>query len=491
MVQTAKAVQGRGERMGRRRAGIAAVAWVVVASFLWAPLVAERAGAVGVDNHVVGFEASPSYINLAMVTSVDVQIGTSYGAGLDDYRVTVTAPDGTSWSAWYNFTAVGSLSLPFGDRSSGFNAPVNQAGIYAMDLEHFNGTAFAPAGYAEFTATDVLLVTTEAAAASNEYTDIHNCPVAQEFQRGGEIMGRGYVRYASTGAFVNGTQTPSAKGNVTGTMFGVTKVLTWHNTNHFWRTAWFLTWNQTLGVISFTVTASDGKGNHGTGVQPTSGGTAWHVIPAIMKVVPRILNGTGVPSVLFTSGDTIRIEARVTYEGHNQHNKAFPGPLNGTRGGVVSVALGYGAYNATSGQYQSPLASLSMVLDPATQNWSATYVVKATDPVRSDLQAHVSALDGASPSNTGAAFTTEFAIRAPASTPPPPPAPAPTGLDPIVAVIGAVVALAAGLGVGFAATRRGRAESAPKAKTATKPSKEEEAEEEEWQVEDTDEEGGT
>ncbi len=488
MVRTAKKVPGLGERETTRRVGIAGIALVVVASLLWSPLLLGRAAAAEVDPHVVGFGASPSYINLAMVTAVNVQIGTSYGAGQDNYRVTVAAPGGASWTAWYNFTTIGSLSVPFGDLSNGFNAPVDQAGIYTLTLEHFDGTVFAPAGYAEFTATDVLLVTTEAAAASNEYTDVHNCPVAQEFQRGGEIMGRAYVRYASTGGFVNGTATPSAKGNITGTMFGVTKTLIWHNVNHFWRWAWFLAWDQPLGIIAFTVNASDGRGNHGTAASPASGGTAWKVIPAIMKVVPRILNGTGAPGVLFTSGDTVRIEARVTYEGHNQHNKAFPGPLNATRGGLVSAALGYGAWNATSGAYQFPLASLTMVLDPVTQNWSATYVVKATDPIRSDLQAHISAVDAASPSNTGAAFTTQFAIRAPTPTPPPP-TPASTGLDPILALAAAALALVVGLGIGFAATRRRRGAPPPEGKAAPKAAKEE-VQEEEWQVEDKDEEGG-
>ncbi len=452
-------------------------ALAVVAALLWAPLAASPAAGVSVDSHVVRFEASPSYINLGMVTLLTVEIGTSYGAGQDNYRATVTAPAGATATAWYNFTVLGTLSLQYGNASADFMVGVTQPGTFVAVLEHYDGVTFAPAGYSEFGATDVLLVTPEAASASNEYTDVHNCPVAQEFQRGGEIIARAYVRYASTGEFVNGTRVRSAVGNITGTMFGLTQVLRWHNVNHFWRWAWFVNWNTTVGVVSFTVNAADGLGNRGTAASSLTGGTAWRVIPAILKVVPKITNGTGASTVVFTAGDTISIEARVTYESHKQHNRVFPGPLNATRGGAVTVALGYGAFNATSGQYEFPLTTVTLTLNTVTQNWTGSYTVKATDPVRPDFQAYVFAQDSTTPPNTGKAFTTSFAIRATPSNPPP----APTGLDPVFAVIGAVVALAAGLGVGVAVARR---------RKGGKPAKKEEAkreEEEEWTVE---EEGG-
>lgn len=461
-----------GER--RRTRGCAAVVLILLAVGLAGTLyMASPVTAGALDPHVVAFGASPSYINLAMTTTVTVEIGSSYGAGLDNYLATVFPPGGGTETAWYNFTAVGSLSVIYGDATSGFNASVGLVGTYELQLEYFNGTAFSLAAVAQFSATDQLLVVTEAATASNEFTDVHNCPVAQEFQRGGEVIARAYVRYASTGEIVNGTRVPSAKGNITGTLFGLTKTLAWQNVYQFWRAAFFPTWNQSTGVIVFTVDASDGRGNRGTGSSFPAGLTAWKIIPAVLKVVPRVLNGSGAGAVVFEPGDTVRIEARVTYESHNAHNRAFPGPLNATRGGQVTAVLGYGAFNATPGLFATTVATLTLAHNAATENWSADYVVKDTDPLRADLQVYISASDGAgSPPNTGKAFTTTLAFREP---PPSPPPPTPAGLDPTVVAAISLLLLVAGVGAGVFLGRRGRGGTPSKAEAK-------EEIEEEWEV---------
>jgi hypothetical protein len=226
-------------------------------------------------------------------------------------------------------------------------------------------------------------------------------------------------------------------------------------------------------VIQFSVSASDGRGNFGTALSPPFGLTAWKIVPAVLKVVPRVLNESGAEAVVFEPGETVRIEARVTYESHNAHNSAFPGPLNATRGGQVAAVLGYGAFNATSGQFATTVATLTLAHNAATENWSADYVVKDTDPLRADLQVYISASDGAgSPPNTGKAFTTMLAFRAPPASPPPP---APAGLDPIVVGAISLLLLVAGVGGGVFLGRRGR---------GGKPSKVDAKEqaEEEWEV---------
>jgi hypothetical protein len=192
-----------------------------------------------------------------------------------------------------------------------------------------------------------------------------------------------------------------------------------------------------------------------------------------LKVVPRILNESGANAVVFEPGDTVRVEARVTYESHNAHNRAFPGPLNATRGGQVTAVLGYGAFNATSGQFATTVATLTLAHNAATENWSAEYVVRDTDSLRADLQVYISASDGAgSPPNTGKVFTTMFAFQA---APPSPPPPTPAGLD--ATVVGAIslLLLVAGVGAGVFLGRRGRGGTPTKdeAKGET---------EEEWEV---------
>src|SRR3990172_7771543 len=449
-----KSVENTVGKRRRTRGGAAVVLILLAVGLAGTPYLARPVTAGALDPHVVAFGASPSYINLAMTTTVTVEISSSYGAGLDNYLATVFAPGGGTATAWYNFTAIGSLSVIYGDSTSGFNASVNLVGIYELQLEYFDGTAFSLAAVAQFSATDQLLVVTEAATASNEFTDVHNCPIAQEFQRGGEVIARAYVRYASTGEIVNGTRVHSARGNIPGTLFGLTKTLSWQNVYQFWRAAFFPTWNQSTGVIVFTADASDGRGNRGTGSSFPSGLTAWKVTPAVLKVVPRVLNGSGAEAVVFEPGDTVRVEARVTYESHNAHNRAFPGPLNATRGGQVTAVLGYGAFNGTSSQFATTVATLTLAHNAATENWSAEYVVKDADPLRADLQVYISAADGAgSPPNTGKVFTTMFAFQA---APPSPPPPTPAGLDPIVVGAISLLLLVAGVGAGVFLGRRGR-----------------------------------
>ena len=440
---------GRRRSLGSSSGKFAAVFLAALA--LWAVTAWTPATAEVLDSHLLRLEAVPSFINLNMTTSIEVEIGSFYGAGPDNYLATVTRPSGGTATMWFNFTVVETKTAAYGDWASGFMRNVTEVGSYDMRLEYFDGAVFSLAAIAQFSATDRLVVVTEPATASNEFTDTHNCPIAQEFQRGGEFLGRAYVTYASTGQFVNGTTTPSAKGNITGTALGLTKTLTWQNVYHFWRAAWFPTWNESLGNFVFTASASDGRGNHGTGSSYPTGLTAWKIIPAILKVVTRITNETGVDGVVFEWGETVRVEATVTYEGHKAHNKFFPGNLatNASRGGQVTAFLGYGSFNATSGQFETMVATLPMTANAAAGIWEATYDVGTTAPLRSDLQVYVSASDGAASPNTGKALTTMFAFKAPPEAPPPP-----TGLDPVVVGAIALLLLIVGLGAGAAIGRR-------------------------------------
>ena len=416
------------------------------------------ASAEVVDSHVLSFGADPAYVNINFTTSISVTIGTSYGASSDNYTATVTKPSGSASTAWYNFSTLGTLSVEYGNASGGFMTTVDEVGSYSLRLEYFNGTAFTPAAYATLLVTDELIVVTEAATASNEYTDVHNCPIAQEFQRGGEVIARAYVTYASNGQFVNGTANPAARGNITGTIWGLTKNLTWQNVYHFWRAAFFPAWNTSAGVFQFYVDASDGKGNFGSGVSFAFGLTAWKIVPAILKVVPAVLNASGGETVLFRPGETVTIKVAVTYEGHKAHNFAFPGPLNQTRGGQVNATLGAGTFNTATNMYATFLANMTLTLDVPTQTWIGNYQVPANQANLTDVQARISATDGTNPPNAGGAFTTRFAIKA---TPAPQIIEVPndiyhnatvtqsTGFEvPIVGGI-AILLLAVGVGVGY------------------------------------------
>jgi len=445
--------------LGSRRWGVALLALALLGLAGTRPASAEIT-----DSHVLVFEATPAYVNINFTTSISVTIGSSYGAGVDNYTVTATKPSGSASTVWYNFTAVGPVSAEYGNATGGFMTTVDEVGSYSLRLDYFNGTAFLPAGYATLLVTDQLIVVTEAATASNEYTDVHNCPIAQEFQRGGEIIARAYVTYASNGQFVNGTANPVAKGNITGTIFGVTKTLTWQNVYHFWRNAFFPAWDTPTGIFQFTVAASDGKGNSGSAISPGFGLIAWKIVPAVLKVVVTVMNATGAETTAFKPGDVVTIKANVTYESHKAHNPSFAGPLNATRGGSVTATLGSGTFNSVTGVYSSFFANITLTLDVPTQTWRGTYAVPASQPAVTDVQARVTANDGTNPPNAGGAFTTRFAIKAPDTLTVNVPVPEyhnttvtqSTGFElPIVGGI-AIILLLAGVSVGYAMSRKGK-----------------------------------
>ena len=82
--------------------------------------------AVVADTFVGSFNASPSFINLNRETLIEVEIIQTQGDGMDNYQVTVIAPDGTESSAWFNFTTIGILNMTLGDPYMGFMTAVDQ-----------------------------------------------------------------------------------------------------------------------------------------------------------------------------------------------------------------------------------------------------------------------------------------------------------------------------------------------------------------------------
>jgi len=437
-----------------------------------------------VDSHVLRFEAAPSYINLNKTTSIEVEIGTTYGAGLDNYRVTVTAPDGTTASAWYNFTAAPqTLGRIYGNASADFMTAVDQVGTYDLRLEYWDGAAFTLAGMSELRTTNQLRIVLVIRSGSDPFISQHTCPVAQEFLRGAKFLGGGYVYYASTGEAVTAANS-NALGNVTGAFLGITRAL---KAPPLWHHAWKLPWNAPTGSQRFYLNASDGMGNFGSAVTGTAPFPRVAIVPDILVVTSRIMNGTGGETVTFAPGETLRIEVEARYDDKEAHETVddpnpvdpYNGPLTTARGGQVKAHIGWGAFNATSSMFANTLTNLTLTFDPATGKWVGTYTIPANTQNLTAVQAVITASDIASPANTGTAFSTQFAIKAP---PEPEVVEVPrdvlrsTGFElPVVAGL-AILLLVVGLAIGMAASRRrggGKSGEAPKRK--------EPAPEDEWE----------
>ena len=416
-------------------------------------------GAAIDDGYVVRFNATPNFINLNRESLVEVEISDLHDPVGDSYLATVTAPDDTESSVWFNFTSVGVMNNTLGDPSSGFMTAVDQVGTYDLRLDYYDGSNYTLAGVEQVDVTDQLDVVLEIRIASNEYTDAHNCPVANDFQRGAEFVGIAFVYYASTGEAVT-PDVPTTKDNITGTILDETKVLPWRSYASNWHHVWFFPWDAPVGPAEFSAEASDGLGNTGSAVTGMAWNSAVTIIPAVLSVTAQILADNGSEAIVFEPGETLTIEVEGRYEDHNAHNQDFAGLLKPDRDGEVRTHLGWGAFNATSSMFEHPLTNLTLSYDTETKVWVTTYEIPADSANISNIQALVLASDGAGdPPNSGMVFTTMFSIQAPPPDPPEPPEPpepeeVDEGFSGIVVGGLSAVALVLGLGIGMVVSRK-------------------------------------
>jgi hypothetical protein len=396
-----------------------AAVWIVIA-MVAASFAAVMPAATAANPAIAGLTVSPSFINLGQNSTITLEIASSMGVNQDDYMVTVFEPGGTILaSQWFNFTTVGPMSMLLGNATVGFAAMVSVPGVYRIDASWWNSTsaAFEPGAQVFLEATDVLFVTTEFAAGSDAYTDLHTCQLAEEFQRGDGIIARGYIRYASSGEILNGTLVPSAKGNVTGTLMGTTKTLN-YNAQYFWRAAWQLPWDAPLGTFQYEVNASDGMGNHGYAISPPAGRYgALKVIPAILDTKAWTANATsGNVTSAFYPGETVQVVVSSAYDAHKNHNYAFTNTnaadknesyrLGPERSGVATAVVGTGAFDSVNKTFANQLASLPMTFDAPSGTWRATWAVPAAGPLAGNITVKAFTTDGAPTPNAGSATTT-------------------------------------------------------------------------------------
>ncbi len=461
--------------MRRRTRGGGTAVLIVLAVALLGTWGGWTASAGIVDSHVLRFEATPGLINLNRTTSIEVEVGTTYGPGLDNYRVTATAPGGSTASAWYNFTSVPqTLGRVLGNASADFMTAVDQAGTYDLRLEHWDGVTFSLAAMSELRTTSQLNVVLVIRTSSDPFSGTHTCPVANEIVRGAKFLGGGYVYYV-TGEAVTSANS-DALGNVTGSFLGITRPM---KAPPLWHQAWKVPWNAPTGAQRFWMNASDGRGNFGSAVSGTAPFRPVTIIPDVLEVATSLMNATGGETVTFAPGESLSLEVDVTYNDKNAHETVddptpadpYNGPLTTARGGQVKAHLGWGAFNATTSMFANTLTNLTLTFDVATSKWVATYTIPAGTQNLTAVQALITASDGATAPNTGTAFSTQFAIKTP-------PAPVTvevprdifrsTGFElPVVAGL-AILLLIVGLGVGMTLSRRRRGGSPPEGKAKGK-----------------------
>lgn len=338
--------------------------------------------------------ATPGYINLGMSTFV---VATAPAAG--SYSVVVQQPNGTESSVSFAPTAAGQLlNVTYGNSSLGFKEPVNQVGTYNVFLVQ-GGVAVSSTS---FYATNKLTV-------SMDMVNGGLCAYIAGAERGTKMFPRFYINFASNGAPVTNTD-PGAL--VTYTLPNGAKAnASWDSGARLFVGKLQPNWNYTyVGPWNPSAVISDAAGN---GASFSYEGSPYVISPAVLSTTIQVLDtATGQTTAALQNGQTVTIEATITYPTNAEPVKGFVGPLDSSRGGVVTAQVGWGYYNTTSGTFggKNPgglLGTVQMTYSGSNGTWTGQFASSSLPKLQPSqrYEVVVSAKDNASPANTG--FGTE------------------------------------------------------------------------------------
>ncbi len=336
--------------------------------------------------------AQPGYINLGMTTSIAV---TAPGAGT--YAVVVEAPNRAEAQTNLVFTSAGQTqNSTFGIATAGFKSVVDQAGTYNVFVE----SAGQVVASTSFYATNKLNIDLEMVQAGT-------CVYVQTTVRGVKFVPIFNVTYASNGAVMENV---SSKASVTFTNPDHTVGVASHQGGK-WVGTVDPSWNFTsVGPWSPSANASDGLGNTGTF---TYQGAPFVFMPATLTTYVSLLDAkSGQAVTTLRDGENVSIQAQVTYPPWTPEPiLGFAGPLDTTRGGVVTALVGYGFYNSTTETFGGGsnagglIAKVELTYSGSGGVWTGAFNATSlpTLPAGTSYQVVVNAEDDANPPNTGAA----------------------------------------------------------------------------------------
>jgi len=348
--------------------------------------------------------ATPGYINLGMSTFV---VAMAPAAG--SYSVVVLQPNGTESSLSFAPTAAGQLlNETYGNSSLGFKASVNQVGTYNVFLEQGSDVVSSTSFYA-----------TNKLAVSMDMVDGGTCAYIPGADRGTKMFPRFYINFASNGApmtnkdpgaFVTYTLPDGGKANAS-----------WDSGAALFVGKLQPNWNYTyVGPWDISAVLGDAAGNSAVFSYT---GNPYVISPAVLKTTIQVLDTTtGQATTTLQSGQTVTIEATITYPTNAEPVKGFVGPLNPSRGGIVTAQVGWGYYNMTSGTFggKNPgglLGTVQMTYSGSNGTWTGQFASGSLSKLQAGqgYEVVVSSKDSASPANTG--FGTETLLSAtPSST---------------------------------------------------------------------------
>ena len=357
----------------------------------------------GVSAQTQYVSATPGYVNLGMSTFV---VATAPAAG--SYSVVVLQPNGTESSLSFTPTAAGQLlNETYGNSSLGFKAPIDQVGTYDVFLEQGSGVVSSTSFYA----TNRLTVSMDMVSGGT-------CAYIPGADRGTKMFPRFYIDFASTGAPMTNTD-PGA--SVTYTLpNGALAKASWDSFAHLFVGKLQPNWNYTyVGPWNPSAVIGDAAGNSAVFNYT---GSPFVISPVQLNTTIAVLDTTsGQPTTTLQSGQTVTIQATITYPTNPEPVPGFVGTLNSSRGGVVTTQVGWGYYNLTSGTFggKNPgglLGTVAMTYSGSNGTWTGQFASSSLPKLQpgAGYEVVVSSKDNASPANTG--FGTEVLSPATSSS---------------------------------------------------------------------------
>jgi len=343
-------------------------------------------------------------------------LATAPAAG--SYTVVVQSPTGTQFTTTDTFTSAGQVQATiFGNATVGFKAAATQTGTWSIFLEG-PGAATTVVSSSTFLVTSQLNISFDMIVAGA-------CMFVPGGARGVEMLAQFHVTYASNGltaenaaTWVNKTFTTHAATVKYSLPDHTVATATLHAPSATtWSQAWYQghvwpTWNSSwVGNYYPQANATDQYGNTGTFLYA---GYPYPIAAATLTTTITLSDaksGLTVPALANGQSDILTANILYTNPVTGAGTVAgFAGPLDtAVRGGVVTALVGYGPYNATSGNFGAKnlpgglIASVPMTYSTTTKTWSGPFTI-GTLPALVNATAYsivVSSHDKAQPANTG------------------------------------------------------------------------------------------
>lgn len=237
-------------------------------------------------------------------------------------------------------------------------------------------------------------------------TDGGTCAYVQGVTRGSKMFPRFFVAYASNGARV----TNATLSVVTFTLpDGTHSNATWHRASvegvGFFIGKVYPNWNSTwAGNYMPTATATDIYGNT---LSFTYTGRPFQILPSPLTASVQLVDPkTGQVAAGLYSGQTVNVTATIAYTAEGvtgtEIRPGYIGPLDTSRGGVVTALLGWDFYNTTSNSFGSAknpggqIASLKLTYTGSKGIWSTPLTISSLPaiPAGTTYELILSANDG-------------------------------------------------------------------------------------------------